>query len=571
MRRWVRSALLVLWIVVVACAGPAPAGPAAPGSSEGPRTSAPKKITVAISENILAANREVARARAVGSPSGALELERLVNAGMVVVDAAGTAQAELAEAVPTIENGRWRVHPDGRMETHYTIRSGAQWHDGTPFTTADLVFTNDLWQDRELGVFRNVQLDSVERMDAVDARTIVVHWRQPFIYADTLFTPLLASPLPKHRLEGSYAQGKTVFLDAPYWMEEHVGTGAFRVREWIGGSHITLQANERYILGRPKLDEIEVRIIEDENTLWANILSGTIDVAPLERGLSIEHAVLARDQWREGKAMVAPAGWTMIFPQFINPNPTIVTNLQFRKALLHAIDRQQLVDTLMHGFGGIAHSYVGPMDPEYPHVESSVVRYEYDVRRAGSMIEALGYSRGSDGMFRDGSGQRLSLDHRTTSGPANEKITMAVTDDWQRLGVATETTIIPPQRARDGEYVSAFPAFRTISQGRYLERLRLRHSSSTPLPSNNYVGQNYSRYMNPEFDALIDRYYTTIPPQERMEVVRQVLHHVSDQLPFMGLIYDADQLFVTNRVQNITHTRVLGATQTWNAHEWDIK
>jgi peptide/nickel transport system substrate-binding protein len=567
------ATLLLTAVVLISCAAPGPTGPASnPGGGEAPRaTTAPKKIVAAIGENILAANREVARARAVGSPSGALELERLVNGGMVVVDAAGVAQPELAEAVPSIENGRWRVLPDGRMETHYSIKPGARWHDGTPFTSADLVFTNDLWQDREFGVFRNVQLDAVERIDAPDARSIVVHWRQPFIYADTMFTPLLASPLPKHKLESVYAHGKAAFLDAPYWMNEHVGTGAFRIADWVGGSHISLHANPDYVLGRPKLDEIEVRIVEDDNTLWANILSGTIDIAPLERGLSIENAVMARDQWRDGRVLVAPAGWTIVFPQFINPNPAIVTNLQFRRALLHGIDRQQLVDTLMHGFGGVAHSYVGEMDPDYPQVASSIVRYDYDPRRAGSLIEGLGYSKGQDGFYRDAAGQRLGIDHRTTTSPENEKITFAVSDQWQRLGVSVETTVIPPQRARDGEYVAGFPAFRTISQGRVLERLRLRHSSATPLPSNNYVGQNYSRYMNPEFDAMIDRYYTTIPPQERLEVVRQILFHVSDQLPLMGLLYDADQLFVNHRLQNVTHTRLLGNTQTWNAHQWELR
>jgi peptide/nickel transport system substrate-binding protein len=525
---------------------------------------------VAISENILAANREVARARALGSPSGALEMERLVNAGMVVIDADGAALPELAEAAPTLENGGWIVHSDGRMETRYTIRQGAQWHDGTPFTSDDLVFTVQLWQDRELAVFRNVQLDSVERVEAIDARTAVVHWRRPLIYADTMFTPLLASPLPKHKLEGLYAQGKAEFLDAAYWMEEHVGTGAFKVREWSGGSHILLDANERYVLGRPKLDEIEVRIIEDDNTMWANILAGTVDVGPLERGLSIEHAVLAREQWKDGKPMVSPSGWMVIFPQFIDPSPSIVANLQFRRALLHSIDRQQLVDTLMHGFGGIAHSYVGPGDPEHPQVEASIVKYEYDARKAGAMIEGLGYSKGSDGVFVDASGQRLTLEHRTSASPENEKVTVAVSAMWQQIGIPTETVAVPRQRARDGDYVAAFPAFRTISQSRYLERLRLRHSSVTPLPSNNYVGQNYSRYRNPDFDALIDRYYTTIPPQERMEVVRQVLRHVSDELPYMGLFYDADQLFVNNRVQNVTHSRLLGSTQTWNIHQWDV-
>jgi peptide/nickel transport system substrate-binding protein len=302
------------------------------------------------------------------------------------------------------------------------------------------------------------------------------------------------------------------------------------------------------------------------------MLSGVVDFGPLERGLSLDLALQARERWRDGKVEVAPASWILIFPQFIGTDPPIVANLQFRKALMHGLDRQQLVDTLMHGFTGIAHSYVGPGDPEYPHVESSIVRYEYDARRAGQMIEALGYTKGGDGAFRDASSQRLGFEVRVNAGQdLNEKTALAVSNLWQQLGIEVATNIIPPQRARDREYIATNPAFHIRGQSRYLERLRFRHSGQTPLPSNDFVGQNYSRYVNPEFDALIDRYYATIPFGERMEVVRQVVHHVSDQLPFMGTFYDSDQLLVHNKVLNVVESEVLFATHSWNANEWDVR
>jgi hypothetical protein len=56
-----------------------------------------------------------------------------------------------------------------------------------------------------------------------------------------------------------------------------------------------------------------------------------------------------------------------------------------------------------------------------------------------------------------------------------------------------------------------------------------------------------------------------------MDIVRQVVHLVSDQLPFMGLFYDVDQLFVNNRLHHVSNSRVLGSTQAWNAHEWEIR
>ncbi len=77
------------------------------------------------------------------------------------------------------------------------------------------------------------------------------------------------------------------------------------------------------------------------------------------------------------------------------------------------------------------------------------------------------------------------------------------------------------------------------------------HSSSTPLPENRFVGTNYSRYRNPEWDALLDRFLSTIPFQERMQALRPVMRHLSDELNSMGMFYDADLLVKNNRLVNI--------------------
>ena len=70
-------------------------------------------------------------------------------------------------------------------------------------------------------------------------------------------------PLPKHLLERPYLDDKAGFLEHPYWNQEFVGTGPFKLREWVKGSVVSLVANEEYVLGRPKIDEVEVRFIAD--------------------------------------------------------------------------------------------------------------------------------------------------------------------------------------------------------------------------------------------------------------------------------------------------------------------
>src|SRR5439155_24788116 len=116
------------------------------------------------------------------------------------------------------------------------------------------------------------------------------------------------------------------------------GAGPLKLRELVRSSHVVLQANDQYVLGRPKVDEVEVRFITDDNTLIGNLLSGAVDMT-LGRGISLEQALQARDQWRDGKAEFKSLDILVeLYPQFLNPTPAVVANAQFRRALLHAID-----------------------------------------------------------------------------------------------------------------------------------------------------------------------------------------------------------------------------------------
>ena len=151
-------------------------------------------------------------------------------------------------------------------------------------------------------------------------------------------------------------EDKTVVLQHPYWTSEHVGTGPFKLRDWVRGSHLTMAANDAYVLGRPKLDEIEIRFFQDTQAMVANLLAGASDMT-IGRGLSVAQGLTLRDQWREGGVTFGVVlTWVPIYTQFLTPSPPIVTNPQFRRALTHAMDRQQMADAqcqlaLFHGAG----------------------------------------------------------------------------------------------------------------------------------------------------------------------------------------------------------------------------
>lgn len=505
-----------------------------------------------------------------GGAPGVDALQELTNSGLANVDGQGRLRAQLGEKVPSIENGLWSLLPDGRMRTTWTLRRAAQWHDGAPFTTADLVFSARVWQDRELPISRDPIWDSVEELQATDPYTLVVVWRRPFIEADTLFSAERSLPVPRHLLERPYVEDKESFADLPFWSEGFVGTGPFRLREWQRGSHLILVANPAYALGQPRVDEVEVRFVPDSEALVANVLANRVELTLGGRGLSLEQGLQIRDQWREGQMELTFRNWVGLYPQFLNPNPGVVANVQFRRALVHAIDRQEMADTLMRGVVPVAHSYLNPSDPSYPAVAPLIVRYDYDPRRAAQMIEELAYTRDGAGLFRDATNQPLAVEIRTTGeDDVQVKTLLSIADYWRRVGVGNDPVLIPPARTRDREYRTNYPGFQVLQQPNDPASLRHLHGSAARLPPD-YGGRNQARYMNAEFDALLDTYFTTVPQPERVEVLGRAVRHISEQLNVMGIFYNVQPTLISNRLRNVT-AGYHNSTQAWNAEEWDVQ
>jgi peptide/nickel transport system substrate-binding protein len=576
-----RRLSLVLWlalaVVLAACANPAQAPTTSTGAaptSAPARPATPKRIVIAIQGEPFTLSGQVNTAAGSSTVRGIDELEQMVHAGMATADNLGGLKPQLAEAVPTVENGQWKVQADGRMETTWRIRQQARWHDGMPVTARDFVFALNVARDREMASFRNRAFDNVEGVEAPDDRTVVVRWSRPFIRADSLFSggaDRLALPLPAHLLEQPYTADKTSFLEHPYWSTEFVGAGPFALKGWVREGYLTLQAHDAYVLGRARLDEVEVRFIPDQNALVANVLAGAVEMT-LGRSIAVDQAVQVRDQWRDGKVDLAPDSWLAIFPQFINPTPSAISDVRFRRALLHAIDRQEMVETIQSGLASVAHSFMQPNQAAYQAIEQrQVVRHDYDPRRTAQLLEELGLRRGPDGAYVDGTGSKLSVELRASQTDLNTKTMLAVGNYWQRAGITTETYSIPRQLASDDEFRATFPGLEVTRRGNDLRGLPNLHSSQVPLPANRFTGSNNGRYTSPELDALLDAYFVTIPTRDRNEVLGQVLRHLSENIVVLGLFNDPQPVLLGHRLRNIGAKPTPQATQAWNAELWDLE
>src|SRR5437762_165517 len=200
MRRHVMFLILLAVLVQSACAVATPARQAG-GTTDG--STARKQIVGSLFADPAGLHQELTNPRgSTGSIPGMPELYALLNGALTYLDGDNVRHPWLAEAVPSTENGLWVVHPDGRMETTWRIKSGTTWHDGSPVTAEDLLFTFEVYRDLEIGIAPLAVLRVIEGIDIRDPQTVVVRWQRPYIDADNLFSAGLTMwILPKHLLE----------------------------------------------------------------------------------------------------------------------------------------------------------------------------------------------------------------------------------------------------------------------------------------------------------------------------------------------------------------------------------
>ena len=262
----------VLFMLVVGC-GQAPARPNMDQAAPQGNSSAPSKPIV-----ILVGNEPRVLDAGLTSGTNSRDYSVISNGFMAYIDPKDEAHPMLAEELPAVEKGTWNILPDGRMETTYKLRRDARFHDGTPITAEDFVFAQRVRMDPLIGA----EYITVERrmgaVRAVDEHTVFIEWKEPFIDAGRISAPFFA-PMARHVLQPLYESDKDAFLNSAYLRDDFIGTGPFKLERWDRGTALHYRAHEGFALGKPKNEQLEMRIIQDGNTMVANLLGGTADIA----------------------------------------------------------------------------------------------------------------------------------------------------------------------------------------------------------------------------------------------------------------------------------------------------
>jgi ABC-type transport system substrate-binding protein len=226
----------------------------------------------------------------------------------------------------------------------------------------------------------------------------------------------------------------------------------------------------------------------------------------------------------------------------------------------------------MGGLSSVAHTtLVNPGQFPYKEIESSIVRYDYDPRAAAANLDAMGLTKGTDGFYQDG-GQKIPIDVFTsTSQDTKGRAMLAIVDSWQQLGLNAQPVIFPVTQISDREFLMTRPGFYHVRHPHNLMNMAAYWTGpGIGVADNHFTGNNYARYRNAELESLVSQFNVTIPIPPRIEVLKQVVHHITDQVVILGLFYDVEVTAIGNRMKDVSG-RGEGITKNWDAYLWDIQ
>jgi len=450
----------------------------------------------------------------------------------------------------------WQVSADGLTIT-FTLRDDVLWHDGQPFSAADVEFTFKAIVNPAVGSPRQADFSLVKEFKAVDDTTFVV----TLVDADCsiLYDLSSVSIVPRHILGADD-------IHTSHFNANPVGTGPFMFGEWVVGDHVTLLRNPSYWGQVPHLDAWTYKVAADEEALLAGLEAGQLDVIPLSS---------------DDLASVEAAGRFQIYRHpaneyyFIgyNTDHPILGDVRVRRALSQAVDRQRLLDRILGGQGQLLDTGLLPAHWAYPQ---ELAGYPFDSTqdrsfaptRAAQLLAEAGWVDSDGDGIRDRDGEPLSLRLATNGeNPTREAIALLAQQYYLAVGVAAEVELMWWGNFLENTFTHDFDVV-IFSWPLALDPdgWELWHSSESVLNS----GFNFVSYHNPRVDELLLQ-GLRVPKCEkarRAAIYGEIATILAEDQPYTFLFAPDNLIAVNERVGGVAPGPFAGLH--WNLADWYV-
>jgi peptide/nickel transport system substrate-binding protein len=446
-------------------------------------------------------------------------------------------QPYLAERWDTV-----RVHPDS-LEITWHLRRDVRWHDGTPTTAEDLVFTYARINDPATA-FPNLQRLTHFHPEAelVDAHTVRMRFRAHAEFLDIFaMTPVV----PRHLLE---AVPPEQLLQHEFG-NEPVGNGPFRFVRRVPGQEWVFEANPDFpeaLGGRPYLDRIVWRFIPEMTTLLTELLTGRVDIYMQPNPNQAETI-----QRADGVELLTNPTRQYNFLGY-NTRLPIFRDARTRRAITMAIDRQQILDAIVYGYGEVGRATVTPT--HYAYDPEALI--PYDPEGARRLLEEAGWRPGRDGVLRDAEGRQLRFTIITNAGnDVRRDMAEVIQAQLRPLGIVAQprlvewTTLIQQlngsvnaRGVRERQFEAVIAGWVNFEQK---DDAGILHSRNLNEPYQ-WVG-----YSDPRADRLIDTLNLIVDRREALPLWREYQRLIALESPYTVLYYPERLNAVRTRLNGV--------------------
>jgi peptide/nickel transport system substrate-binding protein len=518
------------------------------------------------------------------SMSATTYLYRMVNRTLVALDEFTQWQPQLAVEIPTFENGLARfVHDDGvrKLEADWEIREAAAWGDGVPVTCRDLAFSWEVAQSANVGVSSIETYRQVEeiRIDPENPKRCTFLYRESKWDFNRIFQFYV---LPEHLERPVFER----FGDQPQGYEQHslytrdptnpgLYHGPYRIVDIRLGSHVVFERNPTFYGEPANIDRIITVLIPNTGTLEANLRSGNIDMVSF-LGMTFDQALAFADRVQaEGLPFDVNFQPSLIYEHIdLNLENPFLQDVNVRRALVYAIDREGLTNALFQGKQPPAVHNLAPLDPWFTDDPDKIVTYRHSRRKANALLDEAGWEMRADGFRYNADGERFRLRLMTTAGnQVREVVQVYLQDQWRGIGVDVRIQNEPArvffgQTTRRRLYGGA-AMYAWTSSPESSPRSTL-HSSEIPTEANNWSGQNQPAWVNPRVDTLIEQLEVEFDAERRLELIHEILYHYTDDVPVIPLYYRSE---VSVTPANLTGYRLPGHQVPASNHveRWNLE
>lgn len=412
-----------------------------------------------------------------------------------------------------------------------TLASGVSFHDGEPLTSADVKFTYEYFQQHNRGIFTSA-VQPITSIETPDDQTIVLTLSSPAVGFED--QPLAYVPiLPEHIWST---------IDAPddYTEEFMVGSGPYRMAEYVREEVYRFEAYPDYFRGAPIVDEIVMPIFAGPQAAFTALQAGEVDAV----GPTLTPELKA--QFNQGDLVTKGGpgfrGWYL----YMNTGRAPFDQVEFRQAIAAAVDSDDIVDTLLleEGITGSP----GWVHASAPWSNPATLEHTTDLDRANSLLDGLGFADSDgDGVRENAAGDDLSFDFLVRGDdPIAPRAAELISEDLAAVGIDLNVAASESagQRIWGDEPVGQFSGDYFIALHSWAGTVQLSPSWLVNMfhsdPTRGTL--NRAAYENPAYDELAEMSAVTPDPDELEPILYEMQEILADDVPSLP-IYFADEIY----------------------------